>query len=86
MIEVSDALLGFENGARTERLEFGVRYLRDHRERRRGDVEKCTEHKARWLTSRAARDELPSHGYPRDGLELVTRTVVTYTGTWVGRS
>jgi hypothetical protein len=74
-------LPGVDVGQRTERVEYAVRALEDGGGMHRGDVEPCSEHKARWLTSTEARDELPYHGYPR-ALELLTRVVVTYTGGW----
>ena len=73
----------FEDGKRVERIEYAVRYLtRGPGDARKGDIEECSEHKARWLTAQSTQDELPYCGYPKDGLELVTRTVVTYYGDW----
>lgn len=72
---------GIEKGKRSELIQYGVRFPEGNLQYRAGDVVGCSEYKARWLTSAAAQDELPYHGYPRNG-ELVTRTVVTYTGPW----
>lgn len=73
----------FEDGKRVEHVEFAVRYLKPGpRDARKGDIEECSEYKARWLTAASTQDELPYHGYPQYGLELVRRTVVTYYGDW----
>lgn len=82
MTQLAFDLPGLELGVRSERVEFGVRFLVDHFDRREGAVEACSEYKARWLTAASTADELPYHGYPRGGVELVTRLVVTYTGQW----
>ena len=74
MSQLAFDLPGVDEGRRTESFEYAVRY--------QGTIEPTTEHRARWLTSPEAQDELPYCGYPLRGLELLVRRVVTYTGSW----
>lgn len=80
---MSEAPLFGERGKRTERIEWGVRALEDHRLRavgigiRKGQVEaRPGESLARFCVT----DEGASYGWPP--CEVVRRTVVTYTGDW----
>lgn len=74
MSQLAFDLPGVEDGRRTETVEYAIRY--------QGNIEPTTEHHARWLTSAEAQDELPYLGYPLRGLQLMTRTIVHYTGSW----
>lgn len=69
-----------ELGKRTERTEWGVRWLRDHVIAKRGQVTTAqNEGLARWW---ATHPEAAYSGFPRGAVEVVSRTVVTYTGRW----
>lgn len=69
-----------EAGKRTERTEWGVRWLRDHVTVKRGHIDMApTEARARWW---ATHPEAPYSGFPTGAVTVVSRTIVTYTGRW----
>lgn len=69
-----------ERGKRVERTEWGVRWLRDYVTTKRGQIaEAPNEHQARqWATH----PEAQYWGFPAGYVQVVSRTIVTYTGPW----
>ena len=71
--------LGVELGRRVERVEWGLRATADSFLRRKGQVEiRPSEDNARLILDGVARGE----HYGWRNVELVRRTVVTYTSDW----
>lgn len=68
-----------ESGKRVERTEWGVRALRDCI-CKRGKIETARdeEQARRWATH----PEAQYWGFPAGSVEVVSRTVVTFTGAW----
>ncbi|OBB17033.1 hypothetical protein A5761_11300 [Mycolicibacterium setense] len=69
-----------ERGKRVERIEWGVRWLCDYVTTKRGQITKApNENQARmWATH----PEAPYWGFPSGYVQVVSRTVVTYTSSW----